>query len=278
MVATVPELLTLLDLERIDDDILRGHAPATTLQRVFGGQVLAQAIIAGARTVPDDRPPHSLHGYFLRPGDPAVPIVYVVERTRDGGSFTTRRVIARQHGRPIFHMTASFQVVEQGLEHQDEMPEVPEPDGLPTLAERIAASGRPVAPDEWGVLDVRYGGEEADRLQVWLRTVSALPDGAALHAAVLAYASDLTILGTALRPHGIGFENPELITASIDHAMWFHRPARADEWLLHDQDTPSASGGRGLGRGRMFDQQGRLVATTVQEGLMRLRRPGSTQG
>ena len=278
MVATVPELMTLLDLERIDDDILRGHAPATTLQRVFGGQVLAQAIIAGARTVPDDRPPHSLHGYFLRPGDPAVPIVYVVERTRDGGSFTTRRVIARQHGRPIFHMTASFQVVEQGLEHQDEMPEVPEPDGLPTLAERIAASGRPVAPDEWGVLDVRYGGEEADRLQVWLRTVSALPDGAALHAAVLAYASDLTILGTALRPHGIGFENPELITASIDHAMWFHRPARADEWLLHDQDTPSASGGRGLGRGRMFDQQGRLVATTVQEGLMRLRRPGSTQG
>jgi len=278
MVATVPELLTLLDLERIDDDILRGHAPATTLQRVFGGQVLAQAIIAGARTVPDDRPPHSLHGYFLRPGDPAVPIVYVVERTRDGGSFTTRRVIARQHGRPIFHMTASFQVVEQGLEHQDEMPEVPEPDGLPTLAERIAASGRPVAPDEWGVLDVRYGGEEADRLQVWLRTVSALPDGAALHAAVLAYASDLTILGTALRPHGIGFENPELITASIDHAMWFHRPARADEWLLHDQDTPSASGGRGLGRGRMFDQQGRLVATTVQEGLMRLRRPDTRLG
>ena len=278
MVATVPELLTLLDLERIDDDILRGHAPATTLQRVFGGQVLAQAIIAGARTVPDDRPPHSLHGYFLRPGDPAVPIVYVVERTRDGGSFTTRRVIARQHGRPIFHMTASFQVVEQGLEHQDEMPEVPEPDGLPTLAERIAASGRPVAPDEWGVLDVRYGGEEADRLQVWLRTVSALPDGAALHAAVLAYASDLTILGTALRPHGIGFENPELISASIDHAMWFHRPARADEWLLHDQDTPSASGGRGLGRGRMFDQQGRLVATTVQEGLMRLRRPDTRLG
>ena len=272
MVASVPELLTLLDLERIDDDVLRGHAPATTLQRVFGGQVLAQALVAGARTVPDDRPPHSLHGYFLRPGNPEVPIVYVVERTRDGGSFTTRRVIARQHGRPIFHMTASFQVVEEGLEHQDVMPVVPEPLGLPTLAERIAASGRPVAPDEWGVLDVRYGGEEADRLQVWLRTISALPDGAALHAAVLAYASDLTILGTALRPHGIGFDEPRLISASIDHAMWFHRPARADRWLLHDQDTPSASGGRGLGRGRMFDQEGRLVATTVQEGLMRLRR------
>ena len=272
MVASVPELLTLLDLERLDDDLLRGHAPATTLQRVFGGQVLAQALVAGARTVPDDRPPHSLHGYFLRAGDPSVPIVYLVERTRDGGSFTTRRVIARQHGRPIFHMTASFQVVEEGLEHQDLMPEVPAPEGLPTLAERIAASGRPVAPDEWGVLDVRYGGEDLDRLQVWLRTISPLPDVPALHAAVLAYASDLTILGTALRPHGIGFEDPRLISASIDHAMWFHRPARADQWLLHDQDTPSASGGRGLGRGRMFDQQGRLVATTVQEGLMRLRR------
>ena len=267
MVASVPELMTLLDLEWIDDDLLRGHAPATTLQRVFGGQVLAQALVAGARTVPDDRPPHSLHGYFLRPGDPTVPIVYLVERTRDGGSFTTRRVIARQHGRPIFHMTASFQVVEAGLEHQDVMPEVPEPEGLPTLAERIAASGRPVSPDEWGVLDVRYGGEASDRLQVWLRTVGELPDGAALHAAVLAYASDLTILGTALRPHGIGFEDPRLISASIDHAMWFHRPARADRWLLHDQDTPSASGGRGLGRVLFDDLLARMAAGGVRTAL-----------
>ncbi|MGD9957170.1 MAG: acyl-CoA thioesterase [Candidatus Nanopelagicales bacterium] len=273
MVASVPELLALLDLERVDDDILRGSAPTTTLQRVFGGQVLAQALVAGARTVPDDRAPHSLHGYFLRPGDPAVPIVYVVERTRDGGSFTTRRVVARQHGRPIFHMTASFQVAEPGFEHQDPLPEVPSPEGLETLAERIARSGREVSPDEWGVLDVRYAVEEPDRFAVWLRAIDHLSDDPLMHAAALAYASDLTLLGTALRPHGVGFEHPGLITASIDHAMWFHRPGRVDGWLLYDQDTPSASGGRGLARGRIFSRDGALVATTVQEGLMRLRRP-----
>jgi acyl-CoA thioesterase-2 len=272
VVATVPELLELLDLEHVDDDILRGHAPVTTLQRVFGGQVLAQALVAGARTVPDGRPPHSLHGYFLRPGDPTTPIVYVVERTRDGGSFTTRRVVARQHGRPIFHMTVSFQVEEDGLEHQDAMPDAADPEGLETLVERIRSSGRAVSPDEWGVLDVRYALEERDRLQVWLRAVDRLPDDPVLHAATLAYASDITLLGTALRPHGLGFDNPDLITASIDHAMWFHRPGRVDDWLLYDQDTPTASGGRGLGRGRIFDRGGRLVATTVQEGLTRLRR------
>jgi acyl-CoA thioesterase-2 len=275
MVASVVELVELLSLEHVDDDILRAPAPATTLQRVFGGQVLAQALMAGARTVDADRPPHSLHGYFLRPGDPTTPIVYVVERTRDGGSFTTRRVIARQHGRPIFHMTASFQTVEEGLEHQDPMPAAPEPEGLPSLAERIAASGRAVSPDEWGVLDVRYAEESDDRLAVWLRTIDRLPDDPILHACVLAYASDLTILGTALRPHGIGFEHPGLISASIDHAMWFHRPVRVDEWVLYDQDTPSASGGRGIGRGRIFSHDGRLVATTVQEGLMRMRRPAA---
>jgi acyl-CoA thioesterase-2 len=276
MVASVPELLTLLDLERIDDDVLRGHPPTTTLQRVFGGQVLAQALVAGARTVPEDRAPHSLHGYFLRPGDPAVPIVYVVERTRDGGSFTTRRVVARQHGRPIFHMTASFQIVEPGLEHQDAMPDVPPPDGLPTLSERLALATDEVAADEWGVLDVRYAGESPSRVQVWLRTVAHLPDSPLLHSAALAYASDLTLLGTALRPHNIGFNHPELLTASIDHAMWFHRSVRVDDWLLYDQDSPSASGGRGLARGRIFDRGGALVATTVQEGLMRLRHPDPT--
>jgi len=176
VVASVPELISLLALEHVDDDILRGAAPVTTLQRVFGGQVLAQALVAGARTVEDGRPPHSLHGYFLRPGDPAVPIVYVVERTRDGRSFSTRRVIARQHGRPIFHMTVSFQVVEDGLEHQDAMPAVPEPEGLESLADRIRSSGREVSPDEWGVLDVRYADEGRDSLTVWLRTVGTLPD------------------------------------------------------------------------------------------------------
>jgi acyl-CoA thioesterase-2 len=180
-------------------------------------------------------------------------------------------VIARQHGRPIFHMTVSFQVVEDGLEHQDAMPAVPEPEGLESLADRIRSSGREVSPDEWGVLDVRYADEGRDSLTVWLRTVGTLPDEPVLHAAALAYASDLTLLGTALRPHGLGFENPDLITASIDHAMWFHRPFRTDGWLLYDQDTPSSSGGRGLGRGRIFDRAGRLVATTVQEGLVRLR-------
>ena len=275
MVASVPELLTLLDLERIDDDILRGIAPETTLQRVFGGQVLAQGLVAGGRTVPEDRLVHSLHGYFLRPGDPAVPIVYVVERIRDGGSFTTRRIVARQHGRPIFHMTASFQVIEAGLEHQDAMPEVPAPDGLPSHSERIAQrTDTTVSPDEWAALDVRYVTELAgdQDLRVWLRTDGAMPDDPLLHAATLAYASDLTLLGAALRGHGIPMGSPELISASIDHAMWFHRPVRVDDWLLHDQDTPSASGGRGIGRGRVFDLSGRLVATTVQEGLMRLRR------
>jgi len=274
--ATVEGLLALLELEPIDDDIHRGIAPETTLQRVFGGQVLAQALVAGGRTVDDSRDPHSLHGYFLRPGDPAVPIVYVVERTRDGRSFSTRRVIARQHGRPIFHMTASFQVAESGLEHQDPMPPAPHPEELPSLRERMEDRRDGVSPEEWSALDVRYAVPEEggpQDLQVWLRTDGAMPDDPLLHAATLAYASDLTLLAAAAVPHRLRMDDPRLVTASIDHAMWFHRPVRVDSWLLHDQESPSASSGRGLGRGRVFSADGALIATTVQEGLLRLRRP-----
>jgi acyl-CoA thioesterase-2 len=273
--ATVEGLLDLLELEAIDVDIHRGIAPDSTLQRVFGGQVLAQALVAGGRTVDEERHPHSLHGYFLRPGDPAVPIVYVVERTRDGRSFSTRRVIARQHGRPIFHMTASFQAAEEGLEHQDPMPAAPHPETLPSLRERMEDRRDGVSPEEWSALDVRYAVPDSDDgpldLQVWLRTDGAMPDSPLLHAATLAYASDLTLLASAAYAHRLRMDDPRLVTASIDHAMWFHRPVRVDSWLLHDQESPSASGGRGLGRGRVFSTDGSLVATTVQEGLLRLR-------
>ena len=275
MPSTVADLLAILELETIEDGIYRGVAPETTLQRVFGGQVLAQALMAAGATVNGDRTPHSLHGYFLRPGDPSTPIVYVVENTRDGRSFSTRRAIARQHGRPIFHMTASFQSGEDGLEHQDPMPQAPDPHGLPTLQEHIR--GRDVAghvsPDEWAALEVRYVPLDTDTggLQVWLRTTGPLPDVDLIHAATLAYASDLTLLATAAVPHSLQVHESRVVSASIDHAMWFHRRVRVDDWLLHDQESPSASGGRGLGRGRVFDRSGRLVATTVQEGLLRVR-------
>ena len=277
MPSTVADLIALLDLKRMDDGTFQGSAPETTLQRVFGGQVLAQALMAGGASVTTNRAPHSLHGYFLRPGDPSTPIVYVVEHTREGRSFSTRRVIARQHGRPIFHMTASFQAHEEGLEHQDEMPVTHEPHGLPTLRERLTGSGTAgrVSPDEWAALDVRYVEASSDDhrgLQVWLRTTGPLPDDPLVHAATLAYASDLTLLASAAVPHSLRVEEPRLVTASIDHAMWFHRSVRVDDWLLHDQESPSASGGRGIGRGRVFDLAGRLVATTVQEGLLRLRK------
>ena len=272
MVATVSELLEVLDLEHVDDDIFRGLAPDSTLQRVFGGQVLAQSLVAAARTVPEGRYPHSLHGYFLRAGDPDTPIVYVAERTRDGGSFTTRRVIARQHGKAIFHMTTSFQVDEEGLEHQDQMPEVPDPDPaqMPSLADRIASSERDVSPDEWSVIDARFAHEDGPVQRVWMRVNGEMPDDRMTHAAALAYASDLTLLGTALWSHGIGFGRPGLQSASLDHALWFHRPVRTDEWMLFDQHTPNASGSRGIATGKVFSRDGRLVATAVQEGLMRV--------
>ena len=282
MTATVAELLDVLSLDRIEDDVFSGRSPKTSLQRVFGGQVLGQALMAAGTTVTPQRYVNSLHAYFLRLGDPAVPIAYIVERVREGRSFSTRRVIARQHGRPIFHMSASFQISEPGLEHQDPAPQVPDPDELATLAQFKSRGDAawPVDPDEWAAIDVRRVEETAapgspdgsgvGRLRVWLRAAERLPDDPLLHAAVLAYASDLTLLAAALVPHSVQIGNPRLFSASLDHAMWFHRPFRADEWLLHDEHSPSAGNARGLGQGRVFSRDGRLIATTVQEGLMRV--------
>lgn len=280
MSTTLPKLLEVLTLEELDVDVYRGQTPETSLQRVFGGQVLGQALMASGLTVPGDRTVHSLHGYFLRPGDPHAPILYLAERLRDGGSFSARRVVARQHGKVIFVMLSSFQVHEDGLEHQLPAPHVPGPDGLPTLFEvtrRRTNGAWPVDPQEWAAIDVRVvepERPEAGRtgpfgLQVWLKAAGALPDDPLLHAAVLAYASDMTLLSVSAVPHGLVLADPRLMTASLDHAMWFHRAFRADEWLLHDESSPSASNSRGSGQGRVFDRQGRLVATTMQEGLLR---------
>jgi acyl-CoA thioesterase-2 len=285
---SVDELLTLLDLEPVADGVYRGRQPDTALQRVFGGQVAGQALVAAARTVDATRQVHSLHAYFLRAGDPRVPIEYDVERTRDGRTFSTRRVVARQHGPdapPIFYMSASFQLPEEGLEHQDPMPDVAPPDECPELGDVLARlTGRPRDEwdREWAALDVRYAGDNraggaiADeahpaRSRVWLRAAGPLGDDPAVHTAVLAYASDLTLLSASVLPHGTWIGDPRLQPASLDHAMWFHRPLRADEWLLYDQVSPSASGGRGFATGQLFAADGGLVATAVQEGLVRLR-------
>jgi acyl-CoA thioesterase-2 len=278
-------LIELLDLEVLEVNVFRGSSPETSMQRVFGGQVAGQALMAAGLTVEDSRPVHSLHAYFLRPGDPMIPIVYQVERPRDGRSFSTRRVVAIQHGRPIFTMSASFQVREPGLDHQDPIPTAPDPQSLPTIEERLAASAVPW-PQFWrefSSLDVRHvvrtpegapgAPETADSAahvhsQVWLRTAAPLPDDPLLHVSVLAYASDLTLLYSSLAPHRLD-ATPPIQMASLDHAMWFHRPFRADGWLLYDQHSPSASGARGFATGRLFSQAGSLVASVVQEGLIR---------
>ena len=271
----VNALIDLLDLEPIEVNIFRGVNPDEQRQRIFGGQVAGQALVAAARTVDDDRAVHSLHAYFLRPGDPNVPVLYEVDRIRDGRSFTTRRVAAIQHGRAIFHMSASFHIAEPGFDHLDEMPDVPEPDGLPTRQERFAAAG---IEDTFGpsALDARYitndpfNRREAlpPTQRVWLRANGDLPDGQVLHTCLLTYASDMTLLDTTLLPHGSGATDRSVMMASLDHAMWFHGPFRADEWLLYDQHTPAASGARGLATGRVFTQRGRLVANVVQDGLI----------
>ena len=285
MPATLEGLLEVLTLDRIDDNVFRGRSPETSLQRVFGGQVLAQALIAAGSTVTRERTVHSLHAYFLRLGDPIVPIAYLVEPVREGRSFSTRRVVAHQHGRPIFQMSASFQISEPGLDHQAPAPEVPRPDALPTVEERIARGDDnwPSDPLEWAAIDVRPvqgptcgTADVTERVQVWLRAAGTMPDEPLLHAAVLAYASDLTLLAAAIVPHGVGLHDPRVFAASLDHAMWFHRSFRADEWLLHDASSPSASNARGTGQGKVFDLAGRLVATTVQEGLMRVTDFGSS--
>lgn len=282
---TLADLLALLDLERIEVNLFRGVSPRTGWQRVFGGQVLGQALVAAERTV-EGRGVHSFHGYFLRPGDPKVPILYDVDRIRDGRSFTTRRVVAIQHGRAIFNMAASFQVAEDGFDHQDVMPDVPSPEGLPTeteLRQRIADK----IPEEWREMFTRpkpieirpvdpvdeFEPEKAEAHQsVWFRTVARMPDDLALHQCVLAYASDMNLLDTCLRPHAVPWTNPKFQSASLDHAMWFHRPFRTDEWLLYRTDSPSASGARGFNRGSVFTREGTLVASCTQEALVRMHR------
>ena len=285
MANAVEELVATLDLERLEHNLFRGRSPGNGRKRVFGGQVVAQALAAATRTVEAPaaapRAPHSLHAYFLLGGDPAIPIVYEVERIRDGGSFTTRRVVAIQGGRAIFAMSASFHVEEPGLDHRMPMPEVPAPEavtGEPTagplpeplrahLARERPIEVRPVEADRYVSREPRE-----PRFHAWFRTAGPLPDDPALHRCVLAYASDLTLLDASLVAHGRTLFEPEFQAASLDHALWFHRPFRADDWLLNAQDSPSASGARGFARGLIFARDGTLVASVAQEGLVRQRR------
>ena len=278
----VDRLVRLLDLERIEENIFRGVSPMTDRMRVFGGQVAGQALVAAGRTVPAERHVHSLHAYFIRAGDPEVPIVYDVDRIRDGRSFTTRRVVAIQHGQAIFSLSASFQKQETGIDHADAMPDVPDPETLPTFPERVAPYVDRFGP--WGRLprpiDIRYvtdppwvsrdRGPSAAVNQVWMRADGRLPDDPLLHVCVLAYASDMTLLDSVLARHGVAWGLDKVLGVSLDHAMWFHRPFRADEWVLYDCASPSASGARGLATGRFFSRDGRLIAYVVQEGLLRV--------
>lgn len=276
------ELIGVLDLTHTGEDAFTGASQPQPWGRVFGGQVLGQALIAAGRTVAPERPVHSMHGYFLRPGDSSEPIEFAVERLRDGRSFSARRTHALQRGQPILSMIASFQTPADGLDHQGRMPEVPAPESLPSAAERLAGVDHPAA-RYWAQdrpVDLRhvqtpiYLQVEGDRVAhqaVWLKSVGRLPDDPLLHAAVLGYASDYTLLESVLRRHGVPWSQPGLKAASLDHAMWWHRPARADEWLLYVQESPSASGARGLGVGRIFSQDGRLVASVAQEGMLRVR-------
>lgn len=272
-------LVNLLDLEPIEVNIFRGIQPDEERQRVFGGQVASQALMAAGRTVEHGQV-HSLHSYFLRPGDPTVPILYEVDRIRDGRSFTTRRVVAVQHGRAIFNMACSFHVDERGIEHQFTMPDVPDPETLPTLPERLAPWRDELA--EWferpHPIDQRFIGdlpwksiEGRDPVQqLWIKADGKLGDDPLLHSCVATYASDMTLFDTILAPHSIKWDDPSFMGASLDHCMWFHRSFRADDWLLYDTDSPNAHGARGVARGFLYDQSGRLVVSMVQEGLTRV--------
>ncbi len=287
MSSAIQDLLDVLKLEPLEVNLFRGRSPQVGWQRVFGGQVIAQALAAACQTLDvASRPPHSLHGYFILPGDPKVPIIYDVERVRDGRSFSTRRVKAIQHGRAIFVMSVSFHVDEPGLVHQATMPDVPGPEDLPSeneIKERVLPlmpdpvrryyeRERPIElrPVEYS----RYLGKkfEHGRYNVWIRTTGRLPDEAPIHHCVLAYASDMMLLDSALVPHGRTVFEPSIMGASLDHALWFHRPFRADEWLLYAQDSPNLAGSRGFCRGLIFARDGRLVASVAQEGLLRERR------
>lgn len=287
----VEQLIALLDLEAIEVNVFRGTSPKDRSQRVFGGQVLGQALVAASRTV-DARTCHSLHAYFLVPGDPKVPILYEVDRSRDGSSFSSRRVVAVQHGRQIFHMSVSFQVEEPGLEHQIDAPDVPPPESLPGEDEFRRKYADSVPPEyrehflrerpiELRAIDrgdIFSGEKRPPHQAVWVRATGALPPDVALQQCVLAYASDMTLLDTSLLPHGIGWFNRRVQLASLDHAMWFHHAFRADEWLLYVQDSPSASGARGFSRGLIYSRNGKLVASVAQEGLMRLRSRSQESG
>lgn len=290
MPASLDELVSVLDLEQLDVGLFRGGQPTnSSLKRVFGGQVAAQAVMAAQRTVPEERYIHSLHAYFLLGGDPSIPIIYDVEAVRDGGSFTTRRVAARQHGEIIFYMTASFQRVEDGFDHQDAMPEVPSPDETMPLLELIGQL-RPQDVEswkqEWSSFDLRYVGDnraaddpmrahEPAVQRLWFRADGTLPDSRLVHTAAFTYISDFSLLGVALMPHGELINSPRVQPASLDHTIWFHREIQADEWLLYDQTSPSASGARGLSTARVFAADGTLVATVAQEGLIRRITPKS---
>ena len=276
MSSALDEILGILDLEPLEVNLFRGRSPQVPWQRVFGGQVIGQALVAACRTVDvAGRPPHSLHAYFLLPGDPKVPIIYEVDRIRDGKSFTTRRVVAIQHGHAIFSMSVSFHVGEPGFSHQAPMPDVPKPDALPSEA-HIRQSVLPMMPDavrryyererpiELRPVEFeRYLGKQVaeGKFHVWMRATGTLPDDPTIHQCVLAYASDLTLLDSALIPHGRTVWHGDIMAASLDHALWFHRPFRVDEWLLYAQDSPSASGARGFNRGAVYTRNGKLVAS-----------------
>ncbi|MFD6246026.1 acyl-CoA thioesterase [Streptomyces roseolus] len=284
--SALDDLLALLDLERIEQDIFRGQSRSAIVPRVFGGQVAAQALVAAGRTVPAGCLAHSLHAYFLVPGDPGAPIVYEVDRIRDGRSFTTRRVVAIQHGRPIFHLSASFQTDEEGLDHQAAMPAAPDPESLPTAEETLPRHlPREIADrlvEARAAVDLRYAGTppwgsvgepREPRSQVWFRTNGKLSDDPLLHVVLATYVSDMTLLDSVLLAHGRGgWAVGDVVGASLDHAMWFHRPFRADEWLLYDQESPSSSGGRGLGQARIWTRDGRLAISVIQEGVVRVPR------
>ena len=286
MSSAVADLLAVLDLEPLEVNLFRGRSPQVGWQRVFGGQVIGQALVAACRTV-DGRPPHSMHAYFLLAGDPKVPIIYEVDRIRDGKSFTTRQVKAIQHGHPIFSMAVSFHTAEPSLHHQARMPDVPSPEELPSEAEmrerilpmvpdtvrRYYERERPIElrPVEFD----RYRGKKLPdgRFHIWIRATGRLPDDPTIHQCVLAYASDMMLLDTALVVHGRSLFEKDFMAASLDHALWLHRPFRADDWLLYAQDSPNLDGSRGFARGLIFKRDGTLVASVAQEGLVRERRP-----
>lgn len=285
-VTAMGEVLSILDVETLEMNLFRGVSPKERSQRVFGGQVIGQAMVAAARTVEEGaaRPAHSLHCYFLRPGDPKVPIIYEVDRIRDGRSFTTRRVSAIQHGRAIFTMAVSYHIREDGFEHQIDMPDVPGPDGLKSelelraeIIDKIDEEERErwlrEQPLEMRPVDAKgfFRPEKREPYNnVWFRATAPVPEEEILQQCVLAYASDMTLLDTATLPHGINWFSGRLQAASLDHAMWFHHPFNVNEWMLYAQDSPAASGARGFNRGSIYTQDGKLVASVVQEGLVRV--------